>query len=103
MDEGGPPWGATKSELHDLFGLYWKLVSEEMPKDSISKRLDRETFNDMGKEVKLIPRISQNDFDYNILTEHKGKSVVLFLLIGVLIVFLSLIIGQSILKFPMFS
>ena len=32
----------------------------------------------MGKEVKLIPRISQNDFDYNILTEHKGKSVVIF-------------------------
>ena len=32
----------------------------------------------MGKEVKLIPRISQNGFDYNILTEHKGKSVVIF-------------------------
>ena len=43
LDEGGPPWGVTKSELRDLFGLHWKLVSEEMPKDSISKRLDRET------------------------------------------------------------
>ena len=43
LDEGGPPWGVTKSELHKVFGLHWNLVSEEMPRDSISKRVDRET------------------------------------------------------------
>ena len=32
----------------------------------------------MGKEVNSIPRISQVDIDFNIFTEHKGKSVVIF-------------------------
>ena len=43
LDEGGPPWGVTKSELRQVFGLHWNLVSEEMPRDSISKRVGRET------------------------------------------------------------
>tara|TARA_B100000965_G_C19505940_1_gene719616 strand:+ start:31 stop:372 length:342 start_codon:yes stop_codon:yes gene_type:complete len=32
----------------------------------------------MGKEVNLIPRIDQNDFDYDRLIEHRRKSVVIF-------------------------
>ena len=43
LEEGGPPWGVTKEELYKLFTLHWELVSEEMPSDSISKRIDRET------------------------------------------------------------
>ena len=43
LDEGGPPWGVTQEELYKLFGLHWELVSEEMPSDSITKRIDRET------------------------------------------------------------
>lgn len=43
LEEGGPPWGVTKEELYKLFALHWELVSEEMPSDSISKRIDRET------------------------------------------------------------
>ncbi len=43
LDEGGPPWGVTKDELYKLFGLHWELDSEEMPIDSISKRVGRET------------------------------------------------------------
>ena len=42
LEEGGPPWGVTKEELYKLFELHWELVSEEMPRDSISKRVDRE-------------------------------------------------------------
>ena len=42
IDEGGPPWGVNISELHALFGLHWNLESEEMPKDSIEPRADRE-------------------------------------------------------------
>jgi len=42
VDEGGPPWGVNISELHALFGLHWNLESEEMPKDSIEPRADRE-------------------------------------------------------------
>jgi len=41
-DEGGPPWGVNISELHTLFGLHWNLESEEMPKESIESRADRE-------------------------------------------------------------
>ncbi len=43
LEEGGPPWGVTKEELYKLFELHWELVLEEMPRDSISKRIDRET------------------------------------------------------------
>jgi len=43
VDEGGPPWGVSIRELHKLFSLHWSLESEEMPRDSISKRADRET------------------------------------------------------------
>ena len=32
----------------------------------------------MGKEVNLIPKINQHDFDFNRLIEHHGKSVVIF-------------------------
>ena len=42
VDEGGPPWGVNISELHALFGLHWNLESEEMPKESIEPRVDRE-------------------------------------------------------------
>ena len=42
VDEGGPPWGVNISELHILFGLHWNLESEEMPKESIEPRADRE-------------------------------------------------------------
>ena len=42
IDEGGPPWGVNISELHALFGLHWNLESEEMPKESIEPRVDRE-------------------------------------------------------------
>ena len=42
VDEGGPPWGVNISELHALFGLHWNLESEEMPKESIEPRADRE-------------------------------------------------------------
>ena len=42
VDEGGPPWGVNISELHALFGLHWNLESEEMPKESIDPRVDRE-------------------------------------------------------------
>ena len=42
VDEGGPPWGVNISELHALFGLHWNLESEEMPKESIEPREDRE-------------------------------------------------------------
>ena len=40
--EGGPPWGVSISELHKLFSLHWSLESEEMPKESIEPRVDRE-------------------------------------------------------------
>ena len=56
----------------------------------------------MGKEVKLIPKISQNDFKFEKFTEHKGKSVVIFSADWCPYC-VSLIIGKSILKFPMFS
>ena len=42
VDEGGPPWGVNISELHALFSLHWNLESEEMPKESIKPRVDRE-------------------------------------------------------------
>jgi len=42
VDEGGPPWGVNISELHALFGLHWNLESEEMPRESIEPRADRE-------------------------------------------------------------
>ena len=42
VDEGGPPWGVNISELHALFGLHWNLESEEMPKESIEPRANRE-------------------------------------------------------------
>ena len=42
VDEGGPPWGVNISELHALFGLHWNLESEELPKESIAPRADRE-------------------------------------------------------------
>ena len=42
VDEGGPPWGVNISELHALFSLHWNLESEEMPKESIEPRADRE-------------------------------------------------------------
>lgn len=42
VDEGGPPWGVNISELHALFSLHWNLESEEMPKESIEPRVDRE-------------------------------------------------------------
>ena len=43
IDEGGPPWGVSIRELHDLFSLHWTLESEEMPRESIDRRADRET------------------------------------------------------------
>ena len=42
VDEGGPPWGVNISELHALFRLHWNLESEEMPRESIEPRADRE-------------------------------------------------------------
>ena len=42
LGEGGPPWGVKISELHKLFGLHWDLEHEEMPKESIDRRADRE-------------------------------------------------------------
>jgi len=42
VSEGGPPWGVNISELHKLFSLHWALESEEMPKESIEPRVDRE-------------------------------------------------------------
>ncbi|RZD37278.1 MAG: SAM-dependent methyltransferase [Methanobacteriota archaeon] len=42
LEEGGPPWGVKISELHKLFGLHWNLEHEEMPKESIDRRADRE-------------------------------------------------------------
>ena len=42
VDEGGPPWGVNISELHALFSLHWNLESEEMPRESIEPRADRE-------------------------------------------------------------
>ena len=42
IGEGGPPWGVNISELHALFSLHWNLESEEMPKESIEPRADRE-------------------------------------------------------------
>ena len=42
VKEGGPPWGVNISELHKLFSLHWDLESEEMPKESIEPRVDRE-------------------------------------------------------------
>ena len=42
VDEGGPPWGVNISELHALFSLHWNLESEEMPKESIEPRANRE-------------------------------------------------------------
>lgn len=42
VSEGGPPWGVNISELHKLFSLHWDLESEEMPKESIDPRVDRE-------------------------------------------------------------
>jgi len=42
VEEGGPPWGVNISELHKLFSLHWDLESEEMPKESIEPRADRE-------------------------------------------------------------
>jgi len=42
LEEGGPPWGVKISELHKLFGLHWNLEHEEMPKESINRRADRE-------------------------------------------------------------
>ena len=42
LEEGGPPWGVKISELHRLFGLHWNLEHEEMPKESIDRRADRE-------------------------------------------------------------
>ena len=42
VDDGGTPWGVNISELHALFGLHWNLESEEMPKESIEPRADRE-------------------------------------------------------------
>ena len=32
----------------------------------------------MGKEVNLIPKINQDDFEFDRLIEHHGKSVVIF-------------------------
>ena len=42
VKEGGPPWGISISDLHKLFSLHWNLESEEMPKESIDPRADRE-------------------------------------------------------------
>jgi len=42
LEEGGPPWGVKISELYKLFGLHWNLEHEEMPKESIDRRADRE-------------------------------------------------------------
>jgi SAM-dependent methyltransferase len=42
VSEGGPPWGVDISELHKLFNLHWDLEIEEMPKESIEPRADRE-------------------------------------------------------------
>ena len=42
LEEGGPPWGVEISELHKLFGLHWNLEYEEMPRESIERRADRE-------------------------------------------------------------
>ena len=42
VSEGGPPWGVDISELHKLFNLHWDLEAEEMPKESIGPRADRE-------------------------------------------------------------
>ena len=44
IDEGGPPWGVSIRELHDLFSLHWTLESEEMPRESIERRANREIF-----------------------------------------------------------
>ena len=42
LAEGGPPWGVTISELHQLFSLHWHLDREETPVDSIDPRRGRE-------------------------------------------------------------
>ena len=42
LEEGGPPWGVGIMELHKLFSLHWELESEEMPRESIDRRADRE-------------------------------------------------------------
>jgi len=42
LEDGGPPWGVSLRELHKLFSLHWELESEEMPKESIDRRADRE-------------------------------------------------------------
>ena len=42
LEEGGPPWGVNIMELHKLFSLHWELESEEMPRESIDRRADRE-------------------------------------------------------------
>ena len=42
LEEGGPPWGVSIMELHKLFSLHWELESEEMPRESIDRRADRE-------------------------------------------------------------
>jgi len=42
LEEGGPPWGVEISELQKLFGLHWDLEYEEMPRESIERRANRE-------------------------------------------------------------
>ena len=42
LEEGGPPWGVSIMELHKLFSLHWELESEEMPRESIDRRANRE-------------------------------------------------------------
>ena len=42
MDDGGPPWGTTISEVKSIFYDGWKIEKEEFPKLSISPRKNRE-------------------------------------------------------------
>ena len=42
MDDGGPPWGTTISEVKSIFYDGWKIEKEEFPELSISPRKNRE-------------------------------------------------------------
>ena len=44
VEEGGPPWGVDIMDLHKLFSLHWNLEEEEMPRESIEPRANREIF-----------------------------------------------------------
>ena len=42
LQDGGPPWGTTISEVKTLFNLNWSIEKEEFPKSSIRPRKGRE-------------------------------------------------------------